>query len=143
MPTATVMAQSVRVRGAGRGCTEQGVDTRGGGADCLLLVRAGAGSPTRCCCCCSRAKAELLSLVASGGWSWTFAVDTEMGYAARAEQLTGDPQKQQSAGRELAFPLLFDLAALREVSVPELCQHLRFVNRNFKPGSPRSSSRPT
>ena len=79
--------------------------------------------------------AVLLSLVVdgrAGGAGGHLPMTNNFEYVACVKQLSvrghensGGLQKQQSAGTEL-FSLLFDLAALREVSVPELCQRLRF-----------------
>ena len=64
--------------------------------------------------------AVLLSLVAGGaGGGRHLPLTKKFDYAVRVEQFSvrapGDPQKQQS--EESCFALLFDLAALREISV--------------------------
>ena len=125
-------------RRAGRGSSERVVDTRGGGADCLLLVRAGAGStsPTRCCCCCSLAKRCCYRWWRAAGGGRHLPSTKKLTMQRVRNNFQETPKNNRVQEESWLFHYSIWRRFVRSI-VPELCQRLRFMNRNLKPGSPR------
>jgi hypothetical protein len=116
---ATAMAKSIGVRDASE-LSMRAV----AGADRLLLVRAGAGSPTRCCCCLLLAKRCCYHWWRAAGGDGhlpltkKFTMQRVWSNLACAAMESQEAPRNNRVQEESCFSLLFDLAALREVRTP-------------------------